>query len=119
MKRDRISSQQVDLVLFLWFVNYSIWELLKRSLAKLKLNRKYIDDENNGKSPFEQKQLNEIVFYLHWDSAEDQVAPYPVALSPDMVSRLENCLQQLDIIPVNINNAPMNDNKEISLLVCP
>lgn len=42
---------------------------------------------------------------------------YPVAISPEMVSRLEDCLEQLNINPVNVRNSPMNDNKEISLLV--
>lgn len=43
--------------------------------------------------------------------------PYDVAISPEMVSRLEDCLQQLNISPVNLQTAPMGENKEINLLL--
>lgn len=42
---------------------------------------------------------------------------YPVAISPEMVERLEDCLHQLNVSPINLNTAPMSENKEINLLV--
>lgn len=45
------------------------------------------------------------------------VAPYPVAISPEMVTRLENCVQELNLSPVNLN--PQNGSNKINLLVRP
>lgn len=52
-------------------------------------------------------------------STEDQVPPYPVALNPEMITRLEDCLQQLNITPIipSETKSQSNDSKEISLLV--
>lgn len=58
-----------------------------------------------------------FLFILCENRAEEQVPSYPVAISPEMVSKLEDCLHQLDVAPINLNTAPMSDNKEISLLV--
>lgn len=43
------------------------------------------------------------------------MTPYPVAISPEMVSRLENCLRELNLQPVNPNFS--GDVKEINLMV--
>ena len=45
---------------------------------------------------------------------EDQVPPYDVAISPELVAKLEDCLNQLNLQPVNLQNASGN---EVSLLV--
>lgn len=54
-------------------------------------------------------------------SAADQLAPYPVRISPDLVNRLENCLTDLNIQPVSIPRdiKPERENEEsaVSLLV--
>lgn len=41
--------------------------------------------------------------------------PYDVAIEPEIVSKLEDCLQQLNLAPVNLDHASGN---EVSLLVC-
>lgn len=40
--------------------------------------------------------------------------PYDVAISPELVAKLEDCLNQLNLQPVNLQNTSGN---EVSLLV--
>lgn len=62
------------------------------------------------------RQVSSI--FIRSNRAEDQVAPYPVAIAPEMVSRLEDCLQQLNSVPVQIRGGGDNtQNTEQSLLV--
>lgn len=48
--------------------------------------------------------------------AEDQVPSYPVAIAPELVEQLENCLQELNIQPINTKD--LGENKEVNLMVC-
>lgn len=114
MKLDQTSRQPADRAPYQWFVSFSIWVLSKHSLAQLNKNREYTTHFPPKKRPI---SFNSNSILKYYNSAEDQLPPYDVAISPDMVSRLENCLQELDIAPVNLRNAPMGENKEISLLV--
>lgn len=34
----------------------------------------------------------------------DQLASYPVAIAPELAERLEKCVQNLNLVPVNVNN---------------
>lgn len=56
-----------------------------------------------------------------YSSAEDQVKSYPVAISPELVSRLEDALEQLDIRPMNSAVRPQSGegdkSAEVSILV--
>lgn len=56
--------------------------------------------------------LNEV---FSFQRADDQVASYPVAINPDLVSRLESCLQELNLQPVVPRFTA--DAKEINLMV--
>lgn len=54
--------------------------------------------------------------------AQDQTKPYPVSINPDLVSRIENCLKDLNIAPVNPRTAQpikaeQSAEPHISLLV--
>lgn len=48
--------------------------------------------------------------------AENQVPPYPVAIAPELVEKLEDCLQQLHLAPNNISG--FAEGREVNLLVC-
>lgn len=51
--------------------------------------------------------------------AEDQVPSYDVAIAPEMVTRLEDCLQQLNLEPVNLRNASSGEtNLLVRKLLC-
>lgn len=57
---------------------------------------------------------SELILLGSLNRSEDQLPPYDVAIAPEMVSRLEDCLQQLNLEPVNLRNA---SGSEINLLV--
>lgn len=52
---------------------------------------------------------------------EDKLTPYPVRIGPRLVTRLENCLNDLHIAPVSLNSPAKTPNGEdvqpMSLLV--
>ncbi|XP_063696057.1 dosage compensation regulator isoform X2 [Culicoides brevitarsis] len=59
---------------------------------------------------------------LKTEKAKDQTKPYPVAISPEMISRIENCLKDLNIRPVDHKRAPMikpdeGQEPHVSLLI--
>lgn len=49
--------------------------------------------------------------------SDDETAPYPVAISPDLVNRLETCIEELNLQPVRLN--PQSGSNEVNLLVSP
>lgn len=53
--------------------------------------------------------------------ADDQTKPYPVAISPELAGRIENCLKALDIRPVNPKQSHLkhetNESGGINLLI--
>lgn len=70
-------------------------------------------------SSFEKKICQNTIFIF--PSAEDQLASYPVRISPDLVNRLECCLKDLNIQPVSVHYPLKSENDEeeqpVSLLV--
>lgn len=43
-------------------------------------------------------------------SAEDQLKSYPVAIDPEIIIRLENCVQELNLAPINVRNLVKAEN---------
>lgn len=68
---------------------------------------------NSDSQKNHQTDLNSL-FSIELQRNEDQVPPYDVAISPELVAKLEDCLNQLNLQPVNLQNAAGN---EVSLLV--
>lgn len=59
---------------------------------------------------------------IFFNRAKDQTKPYPVAISPEMIQRIEDCLKELEIQPVDHHRAPLIKPEEgqephVSLLV--
>lgn len=60
-----------------------------------------------------------MFFFFNFSRAEDQLASYPVRISPELVNRLECCLKDLNIEPVAVRMKSENNSEEqpVSLLV--
>lgn len=56
-------------------------------------------------------------FYYNFRRADDELKPYPVAIAPELVNRLEDALQQLNIRPVALSADEDSKTSEISILV--